>query len=943
MAEAVVTFFLEKLSTLITEESNLLQGVDAEVRLLQNELEWMRLFIKNADAKRRADPEVKLMVSQIRELTFHAEDVIDEFILKIHQQGGQQRIDLGGFIGSFKSCISPTLELPLLHELRNQIKVINTMSEKITANKSKYCIEGKSSSYSSNDFSSVRKVKRAPIAEECDVVGIEDSTKQVKLLLMESGSSDDDRRRRIVVSIVGMGGLGKTTLAKKVYNSSDAKRYFDCFAWVSISQEYTLTKILQDIIECVTTQYSKEELEKLNQEELGKKLREYLLHGNRKYLIVLDDVWDIQAWDCLNTAFPDKKNGSRILLTTRNKNVAVHADSSSNNIHTLRFLNEDESWELFLNKIFASSLGGGSDGTHESKCPLALEEVGKDMVGKCGGLPLAIVVLGGILSSKDKTHIAWSKVNTNVNWQLTHGASSHSCSGILALSYYNLPYYLKPCFLYMGLFPEDHEIPASRLFQCWIAEGFVQSRGEETVEDVAEDYMGELIHRSMIQVGRWRYDGRVRTCRIHDLLRDLAIAESKEDQFSQVFGNVVDFSKSNNVRRLTIHGTGFNQEERRYFSQFRYTLCIRSLMCFRIKCIDKQFWISICQVFKLLKVLELDLFRTTVSIPKAIGELVHLKYLGVSGSPQRPTLMVPNSINKLVNLQTLNLKNCRLECIPSQIWNLHQLRHLYVKCIEPSSNCWTGLGSTNCHLGIDNLTNLQTLCIDSYNGINGGMLGRMKMLKKLVIKKNIPPHMKEIFNSIAKLTGLRSLHLYSSEEFPALIRFSNNSYLTKLNLWGRISSESFLFPPNLIKLELWESKIKTEELIVVLAKLQNLKFLALGNDSYIRKKMIFSQGRFLRLQFLKLYSLNELEELMVEEGALISLTHLEIVGCGKMEMLPDRLQELTSLQELRVYYMPERFIARLSENNGEDWEKIKHIPSVIKEADMLIFEREEWW
>ncbi|OVA00413.1 Disease resistance protein [Macleaya cordata] len=932
MAEAVVTFFLEKLSTLITEEANLLLGVDEQVRLLQNDLEWMRLLIKNQDAERRADPEVKLLVRQIRDITFKAEDVIDDFILKIHQRG-QQRIDLDRFTRSITSCIRCTRQLPILHELGNEIKAINLMSKNVSENKSRYCIKGESSN-SSNGISSLPKVKRAPIAGEWDVVGIEDSMKQVKSLLVGSGG-DDDRRRRIVVSITGMGGLGKTTLAKKVYNSIDVRRHFDCFAWVSVSREYRLTELLQGIIKCVTTQYSRDDLEKLDEEELRKMLHEYL-QGEKKYLIVLDDIWDTQAWDGLSTAFPDEKNGSRILLTTRNTNVAAFADSSSNNIHELRFLDLTESWELFMKKIFPLGGGRGNSTTQESRCPPDLKDLGKEMVDKCRGLPLAIVVLGGLLLSKDRTHIAWSKVNASVSWQLTdHGASSHySCSEILALSYYDLPYYLKPCFMYMGLFPEDHEIPAFKLFQYWIAEGFVRRRGEETMEDVAEDYLEELIHRSMIQVGSWRFDGRVKTCRIHDLLRDISIKESKEDQFFQVYGIIDDdFSNSsNNVRRLTIHGDrdGSNKGEQ-YFSQFRYTRNIRSLMCFGVSVEGKQFWTSLCGGFKLLRVLELEIrsSSTTLTLPQEIGDLVHLKYFGLSNYDEKT---IPNSISKLVNLQTLNLtRGFMIEYISNQIWSLCQLRHLYVSHIASMSSKWDrrwNIRSSACHLGIDNLTNLQTLSISSGDWINDGRLGKLSMLKKLVIQGDTFSHKNEFFDSIAKLSGLRKLDISTNEKFPSSFQVSRNSFLTKLRLSGGLSSD-FLFPQNLIKLTLSRSCMETELMVQVLEKLPHLKILVLDCNACIGEKMLLLQGQFLRLQVLQLAALDALQELIVEEGALISLTRLVIDECEEMEMLPDGLRLLTTLQILEVNNMPEEFNARLAENVGEDWNKIKHIPSVI--------------
>ncbi|KAI3880284.1 hypothetical protein MKW92_040313 [Papaver armeniacum] len=930
MAEALVTFFLQRLNDFILKESNLLTGVDKEIKLLQNELEWMRLFIKNADV--RADTEVKLTVNQIRELTFNAEDVIDEFILRVYRHG-HPRNGLCAVVGSFKSCICSIRKIRLLHELGSQITEINTMSEKISANKSKYVIEGGESSKSSYETTFVmnrHKVKRAPIAEEWDVVGIEDSTKQVKSLLMERG---DGKQHLAAVAIVGMGGLGKTTLAKKVCNSTDVQRHFDCFAWVYVSQEYRLKELLQSILKCITT-ISREELEKLDVEESRKMLRA-CLQGGKKYLIVLDDMWNIEAWDDLNPSFPDEMNGSRILLTTRNKHVALYADSSSNNIHELRSLNKMESWELFTKKIFLpAGRGEGCSNNQEYRCPLELQDLGNQMVEKCRGLPLAIVVLGSLLSSKEKSQIVWFKVNASVNWHLTHGVGSHSCAGILALSYYELPYYLKPCFLYMGIFPEDQEIKVYTLFSYWIAEGFIQTRGEQTMEDVAEDYLEELISRSMIQVGKWKFDGRVKSCRIHDLLRDLCIEESKNDQFLRVCGSNDDFTKSLNIRRLIIHGNGDGtNNEKQFISEFHGTPNIRSFMCVRKSVNEKQFWRYLCRGFKLLRVLELVEVKNLRILPKDIGELIHLKYLGLCETNLE---RLSNSLGKLVNLQTLNLQRCHLENMAGQISNLHQLRRLYVLYTEPYDRTILDkclAVSYVSHLRIDNLRDLQSLVLDAGPWIHGDALGKLSMLKKLRIRGSLIPYKEVISDSIAKLSNLRSMELWNCEEVPTLIQSSQNDCLNKLHLNGRLSLEKltdnteFWFPPNLHKLTLMNSHMENDPM-VILEKLPNLEILMLHYNSYVGKKLVCSQEGFPRLQLLKLCGLMRLEEWTVEEGALSRLTHLRIYTCKRLETLPDGLRQLTSLQELELYNLTHRFIGRLTKNVGEDWDKIKHIPSL---------------
>nr|CAN81877.1 hypothetical protein VITISV_034529 [Vitis vinifera] len=328
MAESIVTFFLEKLTDLLSQEAFLLSRVEEQVKLLSNELEWMRLFLKDADAKRRYDPRIKLWVSQIRDVTYDAEDVIDRFMFEMNHQ--QQ--------GSLK-CLK-FLKLRFVHKLESRIREINIKIEKIMANKSRYGVETLPAASSSNE-AVPHKEKRAPIVE-VNVVGIQEDAKSVKQNLLNG------EMRRAVVSIVGMGGLGKTTLAKKVYNDNDVRQCFDCHAWIYVSQEYTIRELLLGVAVCVRI-LSEEERSKMDESELGDRLRDYLT--TKKYLIVLDDMWRNEAWDRLGLYFPDSVNGSRVLITSRNKEIGFYADPQAIP-HELSFLTEEKSWELFLKKIF---------------------------------------------------------------------------------------------------------------------------------------------------------------------------------------------------------------------------------------------------------------------------------------------------------------------------------------------------------------------------------------------------------------------------------------------------------------------------------------------------------------------------------------------------------------------------------------------------------------
>lgn len=254
-----------------------------------------------------------------------------------------------------------------------------------------------------------------------------------------------------IVSVVGIGGLGKTTLIKKVYKN--VKQHFDCCAWVFVSQQYVPRDILKEILDqLIENETEQEKLLDLKEHELVKRLKDEL--KEKRYLVVLDDIWEIKAWDSIKMAFPEENRGSKVLFTTRKKEVALYADQLSSPVEP-PFLAFEESWKLLKRKAFQRDTSG-----KHNNLPPEFEKLGKDTVQKCGGLALAIVVLEGLLNTRNSIH-EWEELNKNMNAYLNKVESHHEYEGvqeILILSYHDLPYYLKPCFLYLSCFLEDREI-----------------------------------------------------------------------------------------------------------------------------------------------------------------------------------------------------------------------------------------------------------------------------------------------------------------------------------------------------------------------------------------------------------------------------------------------------------------------------------------------------
>ncbi|XP_034681859.1 disease resistance protein RPP13-like [Vitis riparia] len=329
-----------------------------------------------------------------------------------------------------------------------------------------------------------------------------------------------------------MGGIGKTTLAKKVYNHEKIVEHFpDCRAWIYVSQDCRPREVYMQIINQVSapTKEQAEMIEKYGENELGDFLHDHL--KEKRYLIVLNDVWSCADWDflakvrtndpdCLGNLFPNGSKGSRFLLTTRYKDVALHADARPIP-HEMRLLSKQQSWDLFFRKVFLDA--------DRERYPPDLKELGEEMVDKCKGLPLAIVVLGGLLL-RNMSHTEWKKVHDNISAYLAKEGQMGVMT-MLNLSYTDLPHYLKLCFLHLSLFPGDYVISSRKLLLLWTAEGFVPEQDDQRMKYVAEVYLNELINRNLILVVRTSVNARVMECRVHDLVRELAIDKAKEQNF----------------------------------------------------------------------------------------------------------------------------------------------------------------------------------------------------------------------------------------------------------------------------------------------------------------------------------------------------------------------------------------------------------------------------
>ncbi|WRX11925.1 NB-ARC - like 10 [Theobroma cacao] len=460
----------------------------------------------------------------------------------------------------------------------------------------------------------IERISDLLIHEAVFLLGVREEVEDLKAELerMKSSLKDADNKkqdqneltRTLVRQIRDLAYEAEdTTLAKKVYKHIDVKRRFDCCAWAFISQQCMLRQVLQGLLIKLLSP-SKEErelIDKLEENELMEKVYDFL--KEKRYLVVFDDIWRKEHWNSLKHAFPRGKEGSKILFTTRNKEVALHADPCNSPIE-LQCLTDDESWKLFRMKAFPGKK------TELHACAKELEMLGRDMVEKRGGLPLAIATLGGLLATK-RSRAQWETVHQNINAHLNEfQQQDHHYGGvnwILVLSYNELPFHLKPCFLYLSNYPEDWEISKKELIRLWIAEGFISPSWESggmLMEDVAEQFLEELINRCLVQVGKRDHTGiGVKTCHVHDLLRDLCVQKAREENFLEIIrpsliendGNTLHVTLTPSMaRRIAIHPS------KRYVSLKGKHPNLRSLLLFQNEKLI-ELHISKCNDFKFLR------------------------------------------------------------------------------------------------------------------------------------------------------------------------------------------------------------------------------------------------------------------------------------------------------------------------------------------------------
>ncbi|WJX37528.1 hypothetical protein P8452_25285 [Trifolium repens] len=876
----------DHLLPLLTEATNMIRGIPKEIADMKDEIESIQQFINKAD--RLADAEednksqgIRATIKQLIEASFCVEDVIDEYIINEEQQTSDPGCAAGAIL--FNTMILRLKVAYTIQNIKSRINEIKVTSEKDRGFQIQSSSEqGSSSSAVNRNSTLLETLRKAPLyMDEKDVVGFEEP-KDILIGWLVKG-----RAELTVVSVVAMGGQGKTTLAKKVFDNNNVAERFEYRVWITVSQPYSVEGLLRDMLQKLYKQMEKvlpQSIYQMDRDSLVDQVRTNL--QQKRYVVVFDDVWNMHFWDEIQLAMIDNKNGSKILITTRNMDVANACKKFSFvEVHELKSLTKEQSLDLFNKKTFRDLNGC---------CPENLIETSSKIIEKCNGLPLAIVVISGLLSCKYRNALEWYKFSENISSELKGRHSS--ITKILGHSYHDLSYNLKLCLLYFGIFPEDTILPSKSLICQWIAEGFVKEERGRTLEEVAEGYLIELIHRNLVQVVLVSIDGRAKYCRVHDLVHAMLLESFEDLSFCKTISVDGQSHLTGITRRLSMTTNSDNLMESINSSHVRSLFYIGANL-------SESFVRKITRKYRLLKVLVLEDDQRH-EIPEDLGSLIHMKYLKLSGVLKHNIYVIPKSIGMLKNLETLDLAGFSYFCeLPKEICKLRKLRHIIgynISLIELKDD-------------IGGLTSLQTLRgvhlndgeDDSDNRVIDLIqeLGKLKQLRELVLHGVKTRYMSALSSSINEMQLLEKLFIKPIYTDVVIDMHLNSPppMLRHLHLIGKLEKMPEWIPKlqNLVKLKLNNSHLK-HDIMELLKSMPNFLTLSLRDNAFKGERLHFQDGWFKNLKQLILEDLCDLNCILIDEGTLPSLETLKLCDNPNLERLPIGIQHLKNLKDLQT-------------------------------------------
>ncbi|XP_039054511.1 putative disease resistance protein RGA1 [Hibiscus syriacus] len=815
------------LNSLALHEYEIASNLETELQNLESTLTTIQAVLQDAEQKQWKSEAVKNWLRKLKDVAYDADDILDEFAAKALRW--EARKNMSSKVSDFFSSKNSAL---FNFKKAHKLKQIRQRLDAVAEEKNKFHLTENVRDLETDD----REWRlTSSLVNEFEIFGRNEDKENVINGLLASSS---DRNDLSIYAICGMDGLGKTTLAQLVFNDERVVMGFELRIWVCVSDDFEVRKLTKAVIESIDGSPTDiKELDPL-QRYLKEKLRK------KRFLLVLDDVWNEnnEKWDCFRKPLKVGAKGSVVMVTTRVEKVALIMATLPT--YHLDYFSDNNSWLLFKQRSFLMESEEGYE---------ILARIGKQIVQKCGGVPLAVKALGSMLRLKRRKN-DWLSVKESEIWELP----DDDRSGILPalrLSYDNLPSYSRQCFAYCSIFPKDSEMDKSQLIELWIANGFVHCRGRRDLHEIGDEIFLELTWRSFFQEVKEDNDGTV-TCKMHDLVHDLAISIMRFECY--MYGNNECFESPKKIRHLhiPIQPMPSSLHLERVLADKQSNLMkscssVRSLILGGI-CLTESNFPSL----KHVRALDCNIFP----LPKSLGKMVHLRYLNARREGSLCITRIPNSFFNLVHLTYLNLSHSRIRRIPNSFCNLVHLTYLNLSYSRirrlPKSTaclrnlqimklvgCWClrelpqgmkHMRSLKCvdlsHRdslertppGIGNLTQLLELSIFIVRKDHGCGIGELKELdlgKELSIKEldNVTGSTEAKSANLIRKSNLRSLSLLwgkNAGEFPdneeevlgCLQPHSNLEYL-RISCYQGLRLPAWLIDlPNLVSVELDQCK-----------------------------------------------------------------------------------------------------------------------------------------